>query len=168
MTISITRTEHSAADLRRQAAGTSDAAVVRRLLALALILDGQTREDAARLAGMDRQTLRDWAHRYNADGVPGLSNRHAGGVKPRLSPPQQADVARWMREGPDIETDGVVRWRCVDIQERIERVLRVRLHERSVGKLLRRLGFSHISARPRHPKADAAAQASFRPGSPLL
>ena len=154
MTISITRTEHSAADLRRQAAGMSDAAVVRRLLALALILD--------------RQTLRDWAHRYNADGVPGLSNRHAGGVKPRLSPPQQADVARWMREGPDIETDGVVRWRCVDIQERIERVLRVRLHERSVGKLLRRLGFSHISARPRHPKADAAAQASFRPGSPLL
>ena len=58
--------------------------------------------------------------------------------------------------------DRVVRWRRVDIQARIATHFSVALHERSVGKSLDRLGFSHISTRPRHPKADVAAQASFR------
>ena len=168
MTVGITRTEHDAADLRRLAAGLDDAAVVRRLLALALVLDGCKREDAARLSGMDRQTLRDWVHRYNADGVAGLSDRHGGGVAPRLSAAQEAEVADWMRAGPDVAVDQVVRWRRVDIQARIAALFGVALHERSVGKLLHRLGFSHVSVRPRHPRADAKAQASFRTGSKLL
>lgn len=167
MTVAITRTDDTAADLRRQAAGSADAAVVRRLLGLALVLDGRKRADAARLAGMDRQTLRDWVHRYNADGVAGLSDRHGGGVAARLSSEQETQVAGWMRAGPDVVRDRVVRWRRVDIQARIADHFGVALHERSVGKLLDRLGFSHISTRPRHPKADVAAQASFRMGSPL-
>ena len=168
MTIGITRMEHTAADLRRLAAGSGDAAVVRRLLALALVLDGSRREDAARLAGMDRQSLCDWVHRYNADGVPGLSDRQGGGAKARLSAEQEAEVAGWVRTGPDLETDKVVRWRCSDIQARIKDLFGVAFHERSVGRLLRRLRFSHVSVRPRHPKADMAAQASFGAGSTLL
>lgn len=168
MTVAITRTEHTAVELRRHAARSDDAAVARRLLALALVLDGHKREDAARLAGMDRQTLRDWVHRYNADGLAGLGDRHAGGVRRRLSPAQEAEVADWMRAGPDVAADGVVRWRCVDIQARIARLFGITLHERSVGKLLHRLRFAHVSTRPRHPKADVVAQASFRPALPPL
>lgn len=168
MTVAITRMEHTAAELRRHAARSDDAAVARRLLALALALDGHKREDAARAAGMDRQTLRDWVHRYNADGLAGLGDRHAGGVRRRLSPAQEAEVADWMRAGPDVEADGVVRWRCIDIQARIARLFGVALHERSVGKLLHRLRFAHLSTRPRHPKANSAAQASFRPALPPL
>jgi len=165
MTVAITRTEHTAADLRRLASGSDDASVTRRLLALALVLDGRKREDAARLAGMDRQALRDWVHRYNADGVAGLAGRHGGGVAPGLSVEQEAEVAGWMRTGPDLAKDKVVRWRCADIQARIADLFGIRLHERTVGKLLHRLRFSHISTRPRHPKADLVAQASFRAGS---
>ena len=168
MTISVTRGEHTADDLRRHAAATDDAAVVRRLLALALVLDGRNRAEAARLAGMDRQTLRDWVHRYNIDGMAGLADRHGGGPKPRLSAAQEGVVADWMRTGPDVAQDKVVRWRCVDIQARIARLFDVALHERSVGRLLHRLRFSHVSTRPRHPKADLAAQASFGPRSQLL
>jgi len=168
MTVGITRTEHTAADLRRLAAGSGDAAVVRRLLALALVLEGCKREAAARIAGMDRQALRDWVHRYNADGVAGLADRHGGGVDRRLSAEQEAEVAGWMRKGPDLERDKVVRWRCVDIQARIAELFGVALHERSVGKLLHRLRFSHVSVRPQHPKADPLAQASFGAGSRLL
>ena len=124
--------------------------------------------DAARSAGMDRQTLRDWVHRYNAYGLAGLGDRHGGGAPPRLSPEQEAEVADWIRRGPDVEVDGVVRWRCVDIQARIGREWGVALHERSVGKLLHRLRFARVSTRPRHPRADAVAQASFRPGSSPL
>jgi transposase len=168
MTVAITRLEYTAAALRRHAARSADAPVARRLLALALILDGGKRADAARAAGMDRQTLRDWVHRYNADGLEGLGDRHGGGVPPRLSPEQEAEVADWIRTGPDVEVEGVVRWRCADIQARIARVWGVALHERSVGKLLHRLRFARVSTRPRHPKADVVAQASFGPGSPPL
>ena len=52
-----------------------DGAVVRRLMALALILEGQSRTEAARQSGMERQTSRDWVHRYNAEGLSGLSSR---------------------------------------------------------------------------------------------
>jgi len=168
MTVAITRTEHTATVLRRHAACSVDASVARRLLALALILDGHKRADAARSAGMDRQTLRDWVHRYNADGLAGLGDRHGGGAQPRLSPEQEAEVADWIRTGPDVEADGVVRWRCADIQARIACEWGVVLHERSVGKLLHRLRFARVSTRPRHPKADAVAQASFGPGSSPL
>ena len=76
MTVAITRMERTAAELRQYAACSADASVARRLMALALVLDGHKREDAARAAGMDRQTLCDWVHRYNADGIAGLGDRH--------------------------------------------------------------------------------------------
>ena len=166
MTVAITRTEHTAAELRRCAACSADVSVARRLLAL--VLDGHKRADAARSAGVDRQALCDWVHRYDADGLAGLGSRHGGGAPSRLSPEQETKVADWIRRGPDVEADRVVRWRCVDIQGRIAREWSVALHERSVGKLLHRLGFARLSARPRHPKADPAVQASFRPGSQPL
>ena len=149
--------------------------MARRLLAVALILDGHKRADAARLAGMDRQALRDWVHRHNADGAKGLADRHGGGVARRLSAEQAAAVAGWMRAGPDPAQDKLVRWRCADLQARLAALFGIALHERSVGKSgkalalprLHRLRFSPISTHPRHPKADVAAQASFRAGSTL-
>jgi hypothetical protein len=61
----------------------------------------------------------------------------------------------------------VVRWRRVDLQALIEARFAVRLHERSVGKVLRRLGFTRISVRPKHPRADEAAQEAFKKASPI-
>ena len=106
MTVAVARTQHTAAALRRQAACSTDACVVRRLLALALGLDGHKRADAARAAGMDRQTLRGWVHRCNAGGVAGLGDRHGGGAPPRLLPEQEAKVAGWIRTGPDTHWAG--------------------------------------------------------------
>ena len=117
---------------------------------------------------MDRQALRDWVHRYNAEGAEGLADRHGGGVARRLSAEQEAAVAGWIRTGPDLAKDKLVRWCCEDIQARLAELFGVSLHERSVGKSgkalalprLHRLRFSHISTRTQHPKADVAAQAS--------
>jgi transposase len=136
------------------------------MLALALVLEGSSREEAARHAGMDRQTLRDWVHRYNAGGLAGLRDRPRSGRKPRLTPEQGAELAAVVERGPDPDRDGVVRWRRIDLKALIEARFDVRLHERSVGKVLRRLGFARLSVRPRHPKADEAAQAAFRQASP--
>src|ERR671916_2145056 len=166
MAVSITREGFSAADLRREAARSRDANAARRMLAIALVLDGHPREDAAEACGMDRQTLRDWVHRYNAEGIAGLSNRRAPGPTPRLSDGQEAELARWVETGADLERDGVVRWRCRDLRARIEHEFGVRFHERTVGKLLAKLRFRRLSVRPRHPESDPAAQAAFKGASP--
>jgi transposase len=165
MTVSIERADASATDLRQTAARTQDAKAARRMLAIALVLDGCSREVAAQSCAMDRQTLRDWVHRYNESGVAGLSD-HArrNGPRARLSPEQQALVAAWVEEGPDLERDGVVRWRCVDLQQRIAREFAVSLHERTVGKLLSKLSFRRLSVRPQHPQSKPEAQALFKVG----
>jgi transposase len=163
MTVAVTRKEPGAVELRREAKRCRDAKAARRMLALALVLEGSSREEAARAAGMDRQTLRDWVHRYNAEG---LGDRRRPGPRPRLSPEQEAELATAVEQGPDPDRDGVVRWRRVDLKALIEARFAVRLHERSVGKVLRRLGFTRLSVRPKHPKADEAAQEAFEKASP--
>jgi transposase len=116
---------------------------------------------------MDRQILRDWVHRYNGEGLAGLFDRVHCGRPPRLSAAQQAEVARWVRQGPRLSEDGVVRWRLVDLAGKTERQFGVRLAERSVGSLLRRLGFRRLSVRPHHPHKHIAAQEAFKKTSPI-
>src|SRR5215210_233004 len=130
MAVAITRRDLSAGDLRREAARTRDAKASRRMLAIALVLEGRSREDAAESCGMDRQTLRDWAHRYNAEGLAGFADLpRRNGPKPRLSPEQEAVVAGWAEQGRDLAGDGGVRWRCRDLQGRIASEFGVGLHE---------------------------------------
>ncbi len=108
MTVKITRLDLTASDLRREAARTKDGDAARRMLAIALLLEGHIREQAARQSGMERQTLRDWVHRYNAEGVVGLFDRpHGGGARCKLTAAQETEVAGWVRAGPTPETDGV-------------------------------------------------------------
>ena len=168
MTVQITRMEHDAATLRQHAARVDQAPVVRRLLALAFVLDGHGRAKAATSCGMDRQTLRDWIIRYNEQGIPGLSDHpHGGGAAPKLTVEEKAQLARWVREGPDIAEDGVVRWRLRDLRDRILARFFVPMDERSVGRILKTLSFSHVSVRPRHPQADAAAQEAHKKTLPI-
>ena len=164
--VRITRMDLDAAGLRRAARRSCDVASSRRMLALALVLEGQSRAAAARAAGMDRQTLRDWVIRYNAEGLSGLSDRHGGGPQRRLSPEQEAELAEMVRRGPDPAEHGVVRWRRADLARAIAARFGVVLAERSVGTVLRRLGFRRLVARPRHPGSDPAAAASFSGTSP--
>ena len=156
------RTDYSASELRRRAKGSDDVNQSRRLLSVAAVLDGMSREDAARIGGMDRQTLRDWVHRFNALGPEGLKNAWHGGPEPRLSVSQKAELAEIVDTGPDPATDGVVRWRRIDLQKVIRERFDVDYHERHVGKLLKELGFSHVSARPRHPAQDGEIVEAYK------
>ena len=164
--IAITRTELTASELRVAAARSRDARAARRMLAIALALEGVDRRTAAQTCGMDRQTLRDWVHRYNEEGLAGLRDRRRPGPKPRLTPEQEAELAAAVEQGPDPEHDGVVRWRRVDLQALIKDRFEVELHERSVGKMLRRLGFARMSVRPKHPSSDPQAQELFKKALP--
>ena len=167
--VAVSRTDFTAPDLRREAGRTRDGHAARRMLAIALVLEGRSRADAARTCGMDRQTLRDWVHRFNAQGLAGLSNDHSrGGRPPRLTAEQKAELAEIVRKGPDLAVHGVVRWRRVDLQAVIRKRFAVELAERTVGTILRQLGFSRLSPRPYHPKKDEDAQEAFKKTSPPL
>jgi transposase len=115
---------------------------------------------------MDRQTLRDWVHRFNASGPEGLVDNWTEGPKPRLSAEQRAQFAQIVEAGPDREKDGVVRWRRLDLKRVIAERFGVDFHERHVGTLLKKIGFSHISARPRHPAQDERIVEAFKTYGP--
>jgi transposase len=164
--ITITRTDLTAAELRAAAARSRDAQAARRMLAVALALEGVDRKTAAETCGMERQTLRDWVHRYNAEGLAGLSNRRGAPRSRRLDAGQVAELVSWLEAGPDPAVDGVVRWRRQDLRVRIASAFGVELHERTVGKYLATLGYRRLSVRPRHPKTDPEAQEAFKKTSP--
>jgi transposase len=164
--IEITRRELTADELRAVAAKSRDGAKVRRLLALALILEGHSRTEAAKRSGMDRQTLRDWVHRYNLAGVDGLTSGHGPGQPPSLTAEQMAELKDLVIKGPDPEKHGVVRWRCLDLRAEVARRFTVDVTEGTIGKWLRKLELTRLQPRPFHPKKDAAAQEAFKKTSP--
>jgi transposase len=160
--LTITRTDRSSGELRALSAKCRDGAQVRRLLALAMVLEGAPRSEAATCNGMDRQTLRDWVHRFNEQGAEGLINAQSPGRPSKLSLEQKEELRRLVEAGADPEKDGVARWRCVDLKRVLGERFGVDLSEVSLGRILKKLGFSHISARPLHPKQDRQAIATFK------
>jgi transposase len=156
------REDYSVSELRRFAAATKNANQSRRLLSLAAVVDGMNRTEAARIGGMDRQTLRDWVHRFNAHGPDGLLDSWSKGPEPRLSQEQRTEITQLVETGPDKAVHGVVRWRRIDLQRVILDRFGVAYHERTIGKLLKALGFSHVSSRPGHPGQDASTIEAFK------
>ena len=164
--VELTRTSVPASDLRRFARQLTTGREACRVLAIAMVLEGASRSNAAAANGMDVQTLRDWVIRYNADGIAGWRDRARRGRPPVLAMAQMAELEVAVIEGPDVERDGVARWRCVDLQGWLAVHFGVNVHERTVGKLLRRLGLTRLQPRPYHPKKDAAGQEAFKKTSP--
>jgi transposase len=162
MPLDITRDDHSIDELRREAAGCRCSKQARRLLGLALVLEGSTREAAAKAVGMTRQTLRDWVHRYNILGVEGLRNKPISGRPPRLSEAQLRELDVIVEAGPDPDKDKVVRWRCVDLKAVVAEKFGVDLSEDRIGYLMNQRGYRRLSVRPQHPKSDVAAQEDFK------
>lgn len=160
--IEITNLDYTAADLRRLTSREKNGDVVRRLLALAMVLDGPSRSVAAKMNGMDRQTLRDWVHRYNAAGLAGLMTRVGPGPTPLLNEVQKAELLALVVKGPDPEVDRVVRWRCADLRSQVACRFSVDVTERTIGRWLRQLKLTRLQPRPFHPKTDLAAQETFK------
>jgi len=160
------RTERSPAELRRLARHGRDGRVSARLLALANALDGLPREKAARLAGMTGQTLGDWVHRYNVEGIEGLRDRPRPGRPCGLDEGQQAALKALVLKGPRLARDGCVAWRLRDLCGLVERRFGRRYSETGMLRLIRGLDLSRQKARPVHPAADPKAQARFREACP--
>ena len=160
------RTDYDAQRLRALARRCGDPHQVRRLLALAAAYDGASRAEAAAVGGMDRQLLRDWAIRFNAEGPDGLIARKAPGAKPKLTLDQLARLVRLVEEGPIPAVHGVVRWRLVDLAGWIYDEYGVSLDTSRLGRILNKLGYRKLSARPRHQGQNEYALEDFKKVSP--
>ncbi len=156
------RQDLPAEELRRLARREPDRRAATRLLAIANALDGFSRAEAARLVGMERQALRDAVIRYNAEGPSGLHDRPRAGRPEALTPGRQAALKAWVLRGPDTERSGVSAWRLVDIRAHAKEGDGVRYSGWGMSRLLRRLGLSRQTTRPRHPEGRAAARAAFK------
>ncbi len=156
------RQDLPAAVLRQLARHEPDRRAAMRLMAIAHALDGFSRAEAARLAGMERRALRDAVIRYNAEGPAGLHDRPRSGRPEALTPGQQAALKAWVLRGPNPERDGVSAWRLVDICAHAEEAYGgVHYSEWGMSRLLKRLGLSRQKMRPRHPQGSAAERAAF-------
>jgi transposase len=125
-------------------------------------LEGASRAEAARRTGMDRQTLRDWVLRFNANGIDALIARKPPGPKPKLTPDQMAELRQIVLEGPDPKVHKVIRWRCVDLRAEVARRFSVLVDEFTIGRWLRKMRLTRLQPRPYHPKKNAEAQEAFK------
>lgn len=166
MTKAVTRLDLPVDELRRRARLCKDGGQARRMLAIALVLEGSLRDAAARAVGAERQALRDWVMHYNQDGLDGLKDRPKSGRRRRLNDEQLKEFDRLVEQGPDLTVDKVVRWRCADLKEIAKARFGVIVSERSIGRILKARRFARLSVRPQHPEADAAAQEAFKKTSP--
>jgi transposase len=156
------RGDFKAGEVRRLAKRARDVGQARRLLAIAAVLDGASRAEAAKVGGMDRQTLRDWVIRFNEHGPDGLINLASPGAPSKLDGEHRAFLARIVDEGPIPAIHGVVRWRACDLIMRLHEEFGISVSDDTVYRALKDLGFAHLSARPRAYKQDADAIAAFK------
>lgn len=160
------RSDYSADDLRGLARRSDDADQTRRLLALAVILDGGSRSEAAKVGGVTLQIIRDWVLKFNAQGPDGLFTGKAPGAPFKLTPEQTQALIDRVEMGPHPDVHGVVRWRLKDLCHWVWEEYRVSLAEYSMSRILKRAGYRHLSARPQHPKQDERVLEAFKKTSP--
>ena len=159
------RTDLSAGELRALARREKEPRAGSRMYGIAHALEGLSRAEAARLAGMERQALHDAVVRYNAEGLVGLHDRPKGHARPVLSDDESAMLKQLVLAGPDLARHGRTEWTLPALAEEIAHLWGKRLHPASLSRVLRRLGLSKKKTRPRQPQADLDAQERFKKGA---
>jgi transposase len=156
------RGDFDAGALRAAARRSKDGPQARRLRALAAIYDGATRSEAAKIGGVGLQVVRDWALKFNAHGPDGLIDRKAPGQAPRLNDEHRAALAAILESGPMPSVHRVVRWRIVDLCQWIFEEFRIVVSQQTLSRVLRKMGYRKLSARPRHHAQAAGAIEDFK------
>ena len=160
------RTDFTGSELRQLARYTRDANQARRLLALAVIYDGGSRSEAARVGGVGLQIIRDWVLRFNAEGPEGMIDRKAPGPTSRLNAEHRTALAAAIESGPIPAIHGVVRWRLIDLCQWLWEEFRVSVARQTLSRELRTLGYRKLTARPRHHAQAAGAIEHFKTYGP--
>jgi transposase len=156
------RTDYSVDQVRFFAKRAKSVAQARRLLAIAAVLEGASRTEAARIGGMDRQTLRDWVIRFNEKGPDGLISGASPGGPVKFNDKHKVFLAQIVEEGPIPAVHGVVRWRACDLVMRVHEEFGLSVSDHTIYRALKKLGFAHLSVRSKAYKQDAEKIEQFK------
>ena len=154
------RSEPGAAELRglaRQESGR----VCQRVLMIANLLEGMEPQEAGRLCGPSRTAAYEWHNRYEEEGIEGLRDRPRPGRQPLVDGATAVRLKERIVAGADLARDGVVAFRGVNAQRILKEEFDIECSLSSTYRLLHRMQLSWLVPRPRHPQADATAQAAF-------
>ena len=117
---------------------------------------------AAKIGGVTLQVVRDWALRFNAHGPDGLIDRKAPGQPPLLKDEHRVALAAIVESGPIPAVHGVVRWRIIDLCQWIFEEFRIAVSQQTLSRVLRKMGYRKLSARPRHHAPAEGAIEDFK------
>src|SRR3954462_8391601 len=156
------RSDFDAAQLRALAKRARDPDQTRRLLALAAIYEGASRTEAAQIGCVTLQIVRDWVLRFNAKGPEGLLTGRAPGPPPRLTEPHRQALQAIVEQGPIPALHGVVRWRLIDLIQRVWAGFRITISQQTLSRALRAMNDRKLSGRPRHHAKSEAAVAALK------
>lgn len=159
------RSDFDALALRQLAKRSPDANQARRLLALAVIYEGGSRSEAAKIGNVTLQVIRDWVERFNKQGPAGLINRKAPGASAILSEEHREALKAMIEAGPIPAVHGVVRWRLVDLVQWLWEEFRLSVSRQTLGRELHAMGYAKLSARPRHHGQNPEALEAFKKAS---
>lgn len=157
----------SAGELRWKAKKEPNRRAALRMLAIANALEGLSRALAAKVVGIERQSLCDAIKRYNAEGLAGLYDRPKGHAPPRLTAEELAQLKAQILTGPDPEKGEPSNWTLPDLCRFVEGSFNKRLVPQSMSRVVRRMGLSKQKTRPVHPKRDPKASEAFEKGGSM-
>ena len=86
----------------------------------------------------------------------------------KLNAIHKAFLARIVEEGPIAAIHGVVRWRACDLIMRLYEEFGLSVSDDTIYRALKKLGFSHVSARPKAYKQNAEAMDAFKKTLPSV
>jgi transposase len=155
---------HTADELAQLIRSERRARVAARLSAVRLAVLGRTAAQVGEQVLLSERAVRGWVARYNAGGIDALADRPGRGRKGPLAADQQERLRDRLRGGAT-EADGVCVLRGEDVRHILADEFGVLRSLQATYDLLHRLGFEPLRPRPRHPKADADAQAAFKKAS---
>ena len=159
---SVTRplAERALRDLREIPAGIPAV----RLRAVAACVD-QPMETVSAVFGVHSRTIRTWARRYRESGVDGLRDRPKGHNPAKLDAEKRATIERWLSEGVDARGEPT-HWTIAKLVSTVAAEFGITVGKTPLWLAIRGMGFRPLVPRPRHAKANPAAQADFKKNRP--
>jgi transposase len=132
-----------------------------------MALDGRDAPAIAEALGRARRSVQDWAYAYRDGGIDGLLPKPRPGRPTKLPREREAELRARLDAGPRV-SDGVCTLRGRDVVSILAREFGVTYSLDGAYDLLERLGYSCLTPRPRHERADPAAVADFKEHAPFL
>lgn len=136
-----------------------------RLHGVLLVAQGMTCPQVARLLGDAPRSVENWVHRFERQGLAGLTEGERSGRPSRLDEKQVKEINRVLRAKPSDAGMRINLWDGKTLAAWIDKTYRVQLGVRQCQRLFRQFEFRLRKPRPVLARADPARQKKHKKNS---